>query len=950
MIKNILWILISIVLVSHHTFAQLEDGFKNPPIDARPKGLWTWVNGNFNYPQIKSELEMAKEVGMGGFDIWDVGTTQTSNPPRAGAEFLGHESLDAIEYAINEAGKQGLEMGLIISSSWNAGGTWINEQHSAKGIFKSDTSFMGGKKIRFQLPKINLPSQDMPMTTEHSSFSYQPKIENILIMAYDQKRNLKINLSPFLIDAHNIEWQAPEGEWKIIRIAQATTGEPLKVPSPKSNGLLLDHFSAEAQEHNLTYILKKLSQKWGNDFSKTALKYLYSDSYEVAGSIWTPRMIEEFTQRRKYNPTPLLPAIFDSTFLSADSLKKFRYDLAQTFSDLIIENHYEKAVKMCQQYGIGFAAEAAGPGAPVHNCPFESIKSSGILNYARGEFWLNKQADTLASGDYKLDMIKGVACAAHVYGKKYVEAESFTTAQMYSEDFNLMKKNLDNAFTWGLNRIVFHTFQHNPQEAGKPGYNYPFGVVFGAFQPWFKNSRGFNDYIARASYMLQQGNFVADVLIYYGDQAPNFVKEHILAKWLGSGYDYDVINSEILISQLTYKNGYFELPSGQRYKLLAIQENTSVSTAVLPKIEQLLQAGAPIWASKPKEIASLSDLKTNQLVFEQLSNQIWGNRNDKLKTELPYKAGKIYLGINLATCLKLLKTPADFFVPTTNTIFNIRYIHRRTSLDEDIYFISNQTGKAKELEANFRVLGKKPELWDALTGKTYQNISYQQSSTHTQLKLVLPSNGSVFVIFRKNQLASAQTDNTKMSEKSAPIAETNPFTRLNGKSEAIDLSKNWEVRFLKSQVKASYQTFDSLYSWTQSSIPDVQYYAGEATYYKTFTLEENQIKGLQKAEISFDSIGSMADVWLNGKHLGSLWCAPYTIDISQQLRAGSNNLVINVSNGINNRRVGDGVENSTRPFTASNIDKGECAWCKPWNKTPLQASGIWGKAWMKLIK
>ena len=114
----------------HETIAELRTGFSNPPLSARPRGLWDWLNGNVDLGQITLELEEAKAKGMGGFDIWDVGmiVDPDSVVPK-GPPFLSPTSLHANGHAVREAARLELELGLVLSSSWNAGGHWIPAEH-----------------------------------------------------------------------------------------------------------------------------------------------------------------------------------------------------------------------------------------------------------------------------------------------------------------------------------------------------------------------------------------------------------------------------------------------------------------------------------------------------------------------------------------------------------------------------------------------------------------------------------------------------------------------------------------------------------------------------------------------------------------------------------------------------------------------------------------------------
>lgn len=728
---------------------------------------------------------------------------------------------------------------------------------------------------------------------------------------------------------------------------------------------MLDHFSGEAQEKNMNYILGKLTSRLGKNLGETALKYIYVDSYEVSGSLWSPAFPAEFKARRGYNPLQLLPALFDSTYLSADSLHRFRYDVARTFSDMIIENHYLKGQKMCEPYGINYAAEAAGPGAPVHNCPFESIRSAGVVGNTRGEFWLNSTYDTLQTGDYTLDMIKGVASAAHVYGKKYVEAESFTTADMYTENFNEMKRSLDNAFTWGLNRVVFHTFQHNPAEAGSPGYNYPFGVVFGTFQPWWKMVKGFNDYIARCSYMLQQGTFVADVFYYYGDKAPNFVKETTLARMVGKGYDYDVANTEILLKKLKVKNGLLTLPEGQTYRILVLPDSDAMPLEVLRKVAELIKNGATVLCPKPTKVHTLHQFQAQEKELNALATAIWRNIDGKTVKQLNYGLGKIVSGKKVSELLTEMKVRQDFSVVSASDTSRIQYIHRLSATGDDIYFISNQRFDKDRFDATFRATGKTAELWNTKTGEITKLPYGISTASATIIPLELAAYESVFIVFKNTKHtspanASLRRDGNTIfpinKSNALPLVATGNVETSNGlatqkyivQEKIIAIKGAWDVRFPRISGAPPYNTFDSLISWTARPEAGIKYFSGEATYYKTFTLTAADLQAKTSAILQLDTLQNMGEIWLNGKALGYVWSVPYQIEVGNALREGENNLVIAVTNGLNNRQVGDGVENRDRPFTYSSIEKGGCAWCKPWQDVPLIKAGLIGKVNLKI--
>ena len=294
---------------SPKTYDPLADGFLNPPVIARPKALWPWVNGNFNLSQITYELEQAKQKGMGGFDIWDVGTDM--NPDQIvpdGPAFLSDESVNAIAHTIREADRLGLEIGLITSSSWNAGGAWVKPEHSAMGLFRTDTVLTGPANFSGIIP---LP--DYPDTLKNSGSS--PFCKKIALLAYPLRNDSTLTGPQEIVDlgihddnSGRLNWEVPPGTWKITRYVCMPTGQQLAIPSSASKGLMLDHFSAGAQEANMKYVIGRLKSDLG-DLCNRSLKYLYEDSYEVNSAVWTPDLPEQFEKRRGYSIIPYLPVL-----------------------------------------------------------------------------------------------------------------------------------------------------------------------------------------------------------------------------------------------------------------------------------------------------------------------------------------------------------------------------------------------------------------------------------------------------------------------------------------------------------------------------------------------------------------------------------------------------------------------------------------------------------------
>ena len=141
-------------MASDGDYERLALQFADPPGEARPKALWTWLNGNVDLETLSQEMAEADAQGLGGFDIWDAGmlVDPDSVVPK-GTPFMGEESVWAIAHALREAEKYPMEMGLTISSSWNAGGSWVREEHGVMGLFRSGITLNGPGQRKIEIPQ-----------------------------------------------------------------------------------------------------------------------------------------------------------------------------------------------------------------------------------------------------------------------------------------------------------------------------------------------------------------------------------------------------------------------------------------------------------------------------------------------------------------------------------------------------------------------------------------------------------------------------------------------------------------------------------------------------------------------------------------------------------------------------------------------------------------------------
>ncbi|MFW5983433.1 MAG: glycosyl hydrolase, partial [bacterium] len=592
-------------------YQTLKEDFTTPPPEARPKGLWCWINGNFEKEGITEEIREAAKKGMGGLDIWDTRpVTDFNNVVPTGPGYPSDEFMEGVKYANQEALKYGINLGFI----WNQSVSYRDPANEIKVLQTTEKIITksGQQTIHLPIPKAEMGKRQHDSLIVKDENGLQEYFWDVAVLAFPVNDDtLKINesqiidLSGKLQKDHSLTWDVPEGKWKIVRYTGVNSGQEGLTPTPATRKPGLDFLDPDATETHLRYLLDMMKKHLGS-LDKSAIQYLCSDSYEFTGNKWTEQFPEFFTETYNYSLKNYLPVLFGYSINSKDSTRRILNDYNQLVSELTIKNHYKKCVEVANEYGIGFVSEAAGPGQPLHNVPFESLKACGVLTYPRGEFWHNRHSREGIDEEH-VQIIKGPASAAHIYNQKFVEAESFTSTWLWQEGPADLKPTVDRFFCEGLNLIAFHTFPHTPKKAGLPGYVYGFGTQISENIPWFKMSKPFMEYLGRCSYMLQQGNFVGDFLYFYGDTAPNFVPSKKAEPLFLTGYDYDYINSEVIINSLSVENGKLILPHGQSYEVLVLPDKKSMELKTLQKIEQLVKEGAWIIGQKPEKGYSMAN-------------------------------------------------------------------------------------------------------------------------------------------------------------------------------------------------------------------------------------------------------------------------------------------------------------------------------------------------------
>jgi hypothetical protein len=474
-----------------------------------------------------------------------------------------------------------------------------------------------------------------------------------------------------------------------------------------------------------------------------------------------------------------------------------------------------------------------------------------------------------------------------------------------------MKQRGDRFFTEGINNTLLHVYITQPTDT-MPGMNAWFGNEFNRHNTWFSQMDLFTTYLKRTNFMLQQGYYVADVAYFIGEDVPKMTG--ICDPPLPKGYSFDYINGEVIRDRLTVKDGRLVLPDGMSYRMLVLPQLKTMRPEVLRKIDELVRAGAVVMGPAPEFSSSLQNYPACDNEIKQLAYGLWGNVDGVNVKSAKAGNGMIISGMSMQEALDLIKVVPDCKFSETDPAL---FIHRKLS-DGDIYFISNQSDKTISMVPEFRVNGKKPEVWEPVTGAVRELPAYNVTGDVTKVPVKLEAFESAFIVFRKNGANSSQNDLHANYPDPVVISE---------------LKGPWTLTFDKKMRGPSLPVAtDSLKDWTSFGNDSIKYYSGTVLYKTTFLMDKT---GGNKLFADLGKVKVMARVKLNGTYVGGVWTAPWRLEITDAVKTGENILEIEVVNNWVNRLIGDSMLPEEERKTWCNVNP-----FKPGDKT--DPSGLTG--------
>ena len=503
--------------------------------------------------------------------------------------------------------------------------------------------------------------------------------------AFVQKDEIQ-DLTSLLQADGSLSWTAPEGcSWTILRFGHVNSGYRNGPAPAEATGWECNKLDPRGAQVQFAHYVGRLQEGPLQGLANGMLM----DSWECYNQTWTEKMEEEFLSGTGYALRGWMPALTGYVLDSQEATARFLDQWRRVKSDLYNRNFFKTMTDLAHEKGLQVQYETAG-GDVVAMDFMEYYKYADV---PMTEFWHPITEGFV--GDLNFKPIKPTASAAHLYGKRRVAAESFTSFDLsWDEHWEMLKEVANLNMTEGVTHNVFHTYTHNPQVGFLPpgtSFGNKIGTPFLRGQTWWKYMPYFTTYLARTSYLLERGLPVVDVLWYVGDEVTQ--KPDQKAPF-PQGYKYDYCNPDVLFNRLEVKEGRLVTPEGQSYGLLWIPDSGNLSARTVERVRSLMEKGARVVLGP--------SINRNTLEMYRLQPQLVANEE-------------------------------------------LLWLHRETE-GAHWFYIAAPTGKDFHGTVMLKAQGK-AERWDAVTGRI-EGLETLQEGEYAAVKLDLERAGNCFVVFR----------------------------------------------------------------------------------------------------------------------------------------------------------------------------------------------------------
>ncbi|HEY1165585.1 MAG TPA: glycosyl hydrolase, partial [Chitinophaga sp.] len=744
--------------------------------EAQPWTRWWWLGNAVDSANLSYSLQQFRQAGIGGVEITPIYGTKGFE--KQFIHFLSPRWMHMLGYTISEGKRLGITVDMNTGTGWPFGGPGIPLKDAAGKVYFRKFTLQGGESLKEPVRYEARSQQAAPLQA---------------LMAYGPG-NQTLNLTNKVDGQGTLRWKAPAGDWHLVALFNGKTGQKVKRASPGGEGWVMDHFSKR--------VVSGYLQGFTAAFTQThtpAPHAFFNDSYEVFGADWSTDLLQEFAKRRGYRLEDYLPAFLGQG--DPDTVRRVVNDYRVTQSDMLLENFTHNWVNWAHRMGSTTRNQAHGSPANLLDL-YAAVDVPECESFGTTHFdipGLRVDSNEIRHTESNPMMLRFAASAAHVSGKKYVSAESFTwLTEHFKTALSQCKPELDNLLLSGVNHVLFHGTPYSPKDAPWPGWLFYASVEFSPANTFWRYMPAFSAYITRVQSFLQDGRADNNVLLYWPVyevwQSPmeNQYYQFVIGKtseWMkpfpfydaatalvNKGYGVDFISDRQLQQSRAAKGEIYT--TGNHYKTIVVPACKYIPLETMQQLVNLSKGGATVIFLErlPEDVPGLHQLKQRRLALEQL----------KLSA-----GGRIITAKTTEEAMALAKISREPMVDE-----GLRYVRRRHGAGY-YYFIANQQARDTDGWITLGTAARSAALFDAYTGHSGIARTRQQQG-HTEVYVQLKVGESVII----------KTDTTQ--ELQGPVWA---YRQAAGAPQSIN--GKWELSFTEGVPAIDRRfTLDSLQSWT----------------------------------------------------------------------------------------------------------------------------------------
>ena len=806
--------------------------------EAKAGARWWWLGSAVDKENLRWTMQEYANHGIGALEItpiYGVQGNEANNIP-----YLSDQWMEMLREVQANGHELGIEVSMATGTGWPFGGPWVPMEESAcKAVFV-DTTFIGGTVSNLDL---SVPEKEAPYCRLNK------------VMAYWQGRPYDVTA---FISNGKLSWSpAEELQGRIRSASNKSLRKALKLQLKEMQTAHWEVVAVWAR-HGVMKVKRAAPGGEGlviDHFDRTAVSHylqhieaafertgtpyphtFFNDSYEVEAATWTPTLFQEFEQRRGYKLEHYLRQLQDGD-------PKIVSDYRETLGDLLLENFTSQWTAWAHSHGAITRNQAHGSPANLIDC-YAAVDIPEIEGFGLSDFGikgLRLDPGKTRKNDSDFSMLKYAPSAAHVCGKPFTSSETFTwLTEHFRTSLSQMKPDIDLMFCAGVNHMFFHGTCYSPKDDPWPGWKFYASIDMSPTNSIWRDAPYFMQYVERCQSFLQWGQPDNDFLVYlpvrdmWQKQTDKLLMQFSIHKMGQLAPEF--IEAILAIDRAGFDCDYIS----DRLLLTTTFADGMLQTAAGTRYKGLV---IPECRMMPESVkAHIEQLKA------QGAHIIIGTRAADLQTAARPEAIKTKCGL--------------------------KAIRRRNDSGYH-YFIANLSPRDIKDRLPLSVAFRSATWFNPLNGDITPASVYGDS-----IDICLRSGESMILVLRKEE-----------SEKWKENFSASDISPLSSKT----LDGPWALSFIDEAPKMNKTfTLDHTQTWESLDDDSVKVMMGTGVYTTHVRLSKAEAKG--HWQIDLGDVRESARVYINGQFIGCAWSVPFVLDCRKALKAGDNEIRIEVTN------------------------------------------------------